>query len=434
MFQLNPSPCVFEPLPAYNAAPSVYYYPEHKKRRLQNCPFVTRALPVRRETVKHQIDENDKEYVLSLYKTVSEEKVSKAVYERLQEVRDNYAPKYQLVRDYFGNEFYIKEDKDEDAIIQEAIAQLDMTQIGRQLAKQAFQDYEITLNHTGDELAVVSQHDRYEKIFALGSECEDVRVIGCEMISDSVARLKVGVQKPARAEPVTFATPIQFQILVPTQQQQESQESNSESDSQEIEDALQAKQRRELQKKERKEARRVQKRQERARRNEERRQQEAVLEQEQQRLAEEARVAEERRRLEVQAAAEEERQRRAYLEAKQRAREIAEAEEKEKKIAEMKQRLIAEKRNRRLQQQSEQPSEASEPERKSPNNVVININFGTPENVPGREDQNGKARDQPKRSRSRSPVVLEDVEDEETNRYQQSLTRSPRGSSVIDDL
>lgn len=389
---------------------------------------------MRRETVKHEIDENDKEYVLSLYKTVPEEKVSKAVYERLQEVRDNYAPKYQLVRDYFGNEFYIKEDKHEDAIIEEAIAQLDMTQIGRQLAKQAFQDYEITLNHTGDELAVVSQHDRYEKIFTLGSECEDVRVIGCEMISESVARLKVGIQKPARPEPVTFATPIQFQILVPSQQQQESQESNSESERQEIEDALQAKQRRELQKKERKEARRVQKRQEKARRNEERRQQEAALEQEQQRLAqEEARVAEERRRLEVQAA-EEERQRRAYLEAKQRAREIAEAEEKEKKIAEMKQKLIAEKRSRRLQQQAEQTPEPSEPERKSPNNVVININFGAPENVPSSEDQKDKARDQPKRSRSRSPVVLEDVEDEEINRYQQSLSRSPRGSSVIDDL
>lgn len=78
---------------------------------------------------------------------------------------------------------------------------LDFRAIGKKIAKDLFQDYEIELNHRGDELSILSKKDKIFKEFSLDQVFEDVFVIGCgvENIDDGsrekYALLKIGLVK-----------------------------------------------------------------------------------------------------------------------------------------------------------------------------------------------------------------------------------------------
>lgn len=373
--------------------------------------------------VRFEVDENEHEYVLSVYKPVSEETLSKAIYEKLQKVREERQPRYQLVRDFFGNEYYVQDHEDEEMFMRHAIANLDLAPIKRQVAKKVFRDYEITLSHGGDELVIASRKDRLHKAFSLGVEVDDVRVNGFDMISESVGVLRIGITKPRQEQPVC-----QIEFRTTPCKLIEGQKSVSDNEASEDEDE-------EIQRQVA--AAQEQLRQQKAAEAAEAAEQTAIEEQ-RQRAREAVRMVMEEQRREAEAAEraqlekqrEEEASRKAARrEEKKIAKEKLRKEKHKAAIAEKKASLIEQKRkNRELQQlqKKEKEAESSTQNSESPQNVVININISTPA-------QNNKKSEE-SRGRSRSPVVLEDVDDEEEFRYRRSLGRSPRGSSVIDDM
>lgn len=197
MFTFAESPCIFEPIQLFNSAVTAPQFssPVQKRRRICRAPSNSYHYKPQHK-LQYDIDENDKECILTLYKPVSQAKLSDIVYTHLMDARDSYVPKCQLVSDFFGNQFYIQEDLSDEEILRKALNSLDMQKIGRQIAKENFQDYEITLNHEGDELDIASRNDNLIKKFDLGSVFEDVRVISCEMISENVSALRIGIEKP----------------------------------------------------------------------------------------------------------------------------------------------------------------------------------------------------------------------------------------------
>ncbi|CUS24161.1 LAQU0S14e01508g1_1 [Lachancea quebecensis] len=430
MFHFSQSPCIFDHEPAVEGFLPFSVAPEHKKRRVCCPPFHHNALQRERKGIRFDITENQQEYVLSIYKNVAEDTMSKAICDQLQKIRNERPPTYHVVRDFFGNEYYVEDHEDEDDFMRHAIANLDLSPIKRQVARQVFKDYEITLNHRGDELVLLSRKDGLYKEFSLGIEFEDVSVKGFDMISESVAVLKIGIKKAQKEAPKAYR--IEFQPSYESQQDEELEQQQQQR-------LIEAAQEEELAKKE---AAAIQKQRERAQAA-----QYAEVQKQEERARKEStalKELEEQRRIEAAALKKREEQRvekeaeeqRAKKEAEEREREqdAAKREERKRAISQKKAFLVEQKRKRRQQerqkraksQKSEsQPAASSPLPNDPPHNVVININF--PNSLSEKTPEKT-------RGRSRSPVVLEDVDDEEEFRYRRSLNRSPRGSSIIDDM
>lgn len=429
MFHFNQSPCIFDREPAVEGFLPFTVAPDQKRRRVCCQPFYNNAMKRDRKGIRFDVTENQQEYVLSVYKNVAEDTMSKAICDQLQKLRNDRPPTYHVVRDFFGNEYYVQDHEDDEDFMRHAIANLDLSPIKRQVARQVFRDYEITLNHRGDELVLMSRKDGLFKEFSLGIEFEDVSVKGFDMISESVAVLKIGIKKAQKEVPQMYH--IEFQPSSNDTQQQEKIEQ------QEQQKLIEAAQEEELAKRE---AAATLKQRERAqaahyaqiKKQEElaRKERAALREREEQRAIEAAtlRKREEQREREVAALKKHEEEERA------REQEAAQREEKRRAISQKKAFLVEQKRKRRQQERqrrAKSQKNEKQPEKKnispsdSPHNVVININF--PNAVSEKTSEKS-------RGRSRSPVVLEDVDDEEEFRYRRSLDKSPRGSSIIDDM
>lgn len=343
-----------------------------------------------------------------MYKPVSQAKLSDIVYTHLMDARDSYVPKCQLVSDFFGNQFYIQEDLSDEEILRKALNSLDMQKIGRQIAKENFQDYEITLNHEGDELDIASRNDNLIKKFDLGSVFEDVRVISCEMISENVSALRIGIEKPKQETIETEKKqhdPLNNLLEWCARNKQEESTTATEKTQTELKLQRQIEEQRKAE-------------------EEHQRQEEALKEQ---LLLKERHLQEQR-----------EREKRKALLAERKAQLVEKREreerEKEKRIAERNAQLLEEQRVKKLREQlnkklesSEKPvQKSSDTQNSSPQHVTININFNTPE-----KQTSSVSRQLPQPA---SPVLLEDIEDEEIHRYNESVSKSPVETSIIDSL
>ena len=213
MFSIFNSPCVFEQLPSFSqplnsryfdCSSPVSYYPECKRRKAikANLRAPKKSDANCSEPLRYALAETPNGYTLSLSKRIPYELFSKYVNEKLGELKENhYRPTYHVVQDFFGNQYYVEDEADEDALLRSALKDLDFRAIGKKIAKDLFQDYEIELNHRGDELSILSKKDKIFKEFSLDQVFEDVFVIGCgvENIDDGsrekYALLKIGLVK-----------------------------------------------------------------------------------------------------------------------------------------------------------------------------------------------------------------------------------------------
>ncbi|SCU88455.1 LANO_0D02146g1_1 [Lachancea nothofagi CBS 11611] len=431
MFPFGQSPCVYERQPAYETFAPFAIVPGNKKRRVcQQSPHRA-SLPRGRDSVNFDITEENDQYVVSIYKQVSENLLSDAVCRYLQKLKETRAPTYHVVRDFFGNEYYVEDEQDEAAFVREAMANLDMASIQRQAAKNSFKDYEIILNHRGDELVLSSRRDNIYKEFALGVEFEDICVNGFEMVSENVAALRIGIKKPIQKAAIL---PLESRMIGCDNATRKAVVLRDESAQREAAERKAA---------ERKAAEREVAQREAAQRKvaeEEAAHRMLVLQQE---VAHREAVMREAKRLQEEAlkAAEETRARELHMQkkAEKAAKKAADHAAKNKRkhaIAEKKAFLIEEKKKRRDEEAREMSASSNThtPSRSSSASpVVININFAAPTGSEPQVPQKQVSQQlQKTRGRSHSPV-LEDVDDEEVDRYRKSFERSPRGSSIIDN-
>ncbi|SCV04547.1 LAME_0H19306g1_1 [Lachancea meyersii CBS 8951] len=414
MFSFTESPCIYDRRPALDAFAPFGMVPGSKRRRVNHQPLHATNLRPVQSSLKCDVVEKDDEYVLSVYKRLDEDVLGNAIYRHLQKLREERAPSYHVVRDFFGNEYYVEDRCDEDVFMREAMATLDLPSIQHQVAKQCFKDYEITLRHRGDELVVVSRRDNFYKEFALGVEFEDVCVNGFEMVSDTIAALRVGIKKPA----LRTVLPINLRIVGGNAERNTPVIAAGEADLsgcfEKQEQVIQRAQ--ELARRKQK----IHEAKELARR-------EQAMQEAQELVRREKAIQEALSKHQAKQKAEEEATRLKAEEeaAKEEASNRTAQRNRKKVIAEKKAFLLEQKRKRREEQEDKNACvAASRTQTPSPQSspVVININI----------DTHARNRD-PDHAQSHSPV-LEDIDDEEVQRYHRSLYDSPRGSSIIDNV
>ncbi|CEP62917.1 uncharacterized protein LALA0_S06e06810g [Lachancea lanzarotensis] len=396
MFSFAQSPCIYEcRQPTLDTFSPLSMVPDPKRRRMDCQRMRYPNTRPAKAPVKWDVTEKDNEYVVSFFKRLDGDVLGNAVHRHLQKLREERQPSYRIVRDFFGNEYYVENRFDNDAFIREAMASLDLSSIQAQVSKQSFKDFEITLNHRGDKLVVVSKRDEFYQEFALGVEFEDVYIAGFEMVNDNVAALRVGVRKPCSRNML----PVNFSFIDNCAEKRELE--RNQSNEEEEDDRANY----EVSQKAAQEAYKLQQRGELARK--EKAKKEAV--------EAEWKVQEEAAKAKA---------------AKAKAAKRIAHRNKKQAVMEKKAFLVEQKRKLREQKEAEEAGAAtlSRTQTPSPSPVVININISAPQ-----EKSIATASAKADRGRSHSPV-LEDVDDEELQRYRQSLDHTPRGSSIVDNV
>ncbi|SCU83167.1 LAFA_0D02102g1_1 [Lachancea sp. 'fantastica'] len=429
MLSFSQSPCIYEyQKPAFEAFAPFSMVPGPKRRRVNYQTLCAPDARPAQAPIRWDVTEKENEYVVSFFKRLDGDVLGKAVRRHLQRLREERKPSYHVVRDFFGNEYYVENRFDDEAFVREAMATLDISSIQAQVAKQGFKDFEITLNHSGDKLLVESNRDMFHQEFTLGVEFQDVCINGFEMVNDNVAALRVGVKKPS----TRASFPISLRLIGDHAENSESEEDHSEEREDEhakaeefrkvMQEAHRLQEREELARQQ--EAHRLQQKEELARQQEAHRfqqREELALQQEALRLQEAEREMEEKEAARSKAA-------------KAKAAKRIAHRNKKQAILEKKAFLLEQKRKAREAKESKEAEEtlasASRTQTPSPSPVVINININAPQEIP---TTTGTPVQKTARGRSHSPV-LEDVDDEELQRYRQSLHLSPRGSSVVDNV
>lgn len=154
---------------------------EPKRRRVHSgsmrAPFhrnVSHHTPLR-----FKVTEAERGYVLSLCKELPRDVLRNEINHSLSVLKDQlYRPTYHYCG-FFGG--LIEEQADEDSLTSEAMSKLNLEAISRRVARQAFKDYKIELNHRGDELTVVSRADGVAKEFDIGVAIDDLEIMGCQL-------------------------------------------------------------------------------------------------------------------------------------------------------------------------------------------------------------------------------------------------------------
>ncbi|AGO11150.1 AaceriAFR325Wp [[Ashbya] aceris (nom. inval.)] len=183
MFMFNGSPCVFESFtPAYSD--------------MQSCPYAPSRRVYKRPVgqLNYSVEEQGDKFIISLRKNVPEELLYRAIEERVNSYKER-APRYNLVTDFFGNQYYVQNHVDEQQLVREAMRSIDMNELGSRLAQMTFHDYQVTLSADGHTLVVESVDDNVHKEFELETELEDVAIENFEMASGNTAIVKIALKK-----------------------------------------------------------------------------------------------------------------------------------------------------------------------------------------------------------------------------------------------
>lgn len=199
------NPCIFEQLPIFKT------FPTNIGNQQANTCNRAAAAPVARSNVKFDTVATEEGLLLTLKKPLSNKTEYKSeLQNRIYEIKNKYSqvPKYSLVSDMWGNQYYV----DVTAKIQEKMIEelnsIDMTSFGRRLSKQSFGDYELELNHDGSVLNVSSERDSLNKNLQFGRALKDFYVKSCTVEDDSIAVLKIAIvlENPKVAETAAAAS------------------------------------------------------------------------------------------------------------------------------------------------------------------------------------------------------------------------------------
>ena len=405
------NPCLFQQLPVF-----------HERNILRPSPLLQKFAENGRDNVILTSKESSKGVTLTFQKPLPPNAYYQTIEEQYHKIKQTIKPTYRVVTDFFGNQYYVANQINEQTIID----QIDCNAIGRKLAKEMFQDYSLELSHDGSKLIVCSTRDNINEKLQFGSLISDFHVVGCGVINEDTAVLKIDV---------IFET----KELLEAQYQKEEQEHEKKRLS------------------EIKEAERISKsKQEKIRKQKEAKR--AALEKERQRKLEEAMELKAKKELEKRIAFEKEQKEKQRHEEELKRKEEEELkrkeeEEEDKRIKREKmlqehieyQKRLVEEDKRRKQEKLQQEALLANGggKRVDSNNVVnININFHNDNDTSGYESSAIESTSSDIEDlesgishplRRYSSPILEEVEDDEMSRYNESLTKSPRGTSIIED-
>jgi len=187
------NPCIFEQLPIFNQQFGQSQNPFTIKPQQQQVIVGSAA---NAKKVRFTTDATKEGLLLTLKKPLSNTKAYKLeLQKRILDIKNKYAqvPKYSLVSDVWGNQYYV----DVTANIQEKMVEelnsIDMSNISRRLSKESFGDYELELNHDGSVLNITSKKDSIDKNLQFGGILQDFYVKTCTVEDESVAVLKIAI-------------------------------------------------------------------------------------------------------------------------------------------------------------------------------------------------------------------------------------------------
>ncbi|GCE97088.1 hypothetical protein ZYGM_003500 [Zygosaccharomyces mellis] len=180
MFSSLQSPCYFDSMPSMFVDP-MFLSQEPKRRRVHNGSMrIPSSRNVRQNTpvpLRYKVTETERGYVLSLHKKLPKNLLRNEINYELSMLKDQlYRPTYHYCG-FFGD--LVEEQADEDSLTDQAISRLNVDAICRRVARQAFKNYKIELNHRGDELSITNRADGVAKEFDLGIAIDDLEVMGC---------------------------------------------------------------------------------------------------------------------------------------------------------------------------------------------------------------------------------------------------------------
>ncbi|EDO15167.1 hypothetical protein Kpol_1017p1 [Vanderwaltozyma polyspora DSM 70294] len=138
------------------------------------------------QAITYSVDKISEGFVLSILKEIPEREIYSVIYSKAKDIKErNYRPSYNIVRDIFGNEYYVEEkceeDDDDDELIRAAMSQIDLNSVGKKLSRESYQDYNIEIERRGSSVCISSSKDNFNKEFEFGINIEDAVVIDCNI-------------------------------------------------------------------------------------------------------------------------------------------------------------------------------------------------------------------------------------------------------------
>ncbi|CAG99200.1 uncharacterized protein KLLA0_E03763g [Kluyveromyces lactis] len=169
----------------------------------QNCPYKKRRTTHQKPTVRYQVQHLPNEIIVDLKKTAPKETIEHHILSHVRNFQDTI-PRYKLVTDWLGNQYYVENDINQETIFNEVLRSINWTQFGINMCKKLFRDYDIQLKHDGKELRVTSKMDGIDQIFELNEEVDDVEIMGLQLsddLHDAVLKLRL-IKKEMQEEKV----------------------------------------------------------------------------------------------------------------------------------------------------------------------------------------------------------------------------------------
>ena len=400
---------------------------------------------------------NENSYTLSLYREVDNDEYRNVIHDQVNKIKTQLSkPNYRLVQDFFGNQFYVKQEIDEQQLRREALANIDMETVNKKFAKKSYQDYKIELSYNGNELVISNEQDGIHKVFDIPN-MQDIDISGFEIkASDNGSKyfavlqlniilknLQIKKQEPIFKKEVDngLDRPIQWphnQVLQTEKYNQTRRQEQSRAEVQK-QDQIRAESQKQNQ----------------LRAEVHRQKQLRVESQRQEQL-----IIEAQRQQQIRAEVEKQEKLKAEAQRKEQSRAIRNAEllekQKQHRLEEQRQQTLRSKHETALQDAERLASEFAAKQKAQEKRQddlakqrqmleqmfpkVIKVNYSSDSDTEDphnhaygiEKDPSLNTDEGIKLRKFVSPPELEEVEDEENNRYKQNLGSSPR--SIIEDI
>ncbi|EDO15918.1 hypothetical protein Kpol_480p5 [Vanderwaltozyma polyspora DSM 70294] len=484
MFQAFQPPCIFETAPIFNPFFNDRIVEQERFRR-----YCHQQKAENTELKYDIIQKSDNKLILSLYANIPEDVYKRELVEQLTAIEAELnKPGYKVVQDLFGNQYLVEQNLNEFELRREAMNTLDINSVNKKAAKIAFKNFKIELNNLGNEIHVANENLGISKVFSIPN-IEDINVSDLSTVDgnhrfDKLAVLKIEISLKNESVETqklsTFSIPIlgrdeelSLDKLIAWSHKKAQELTDETTISKKKEDVKvqgenDERQKRICEKKaymiEKQKIKKELKKQDEIKRQQELQRQQELKKQELQRQ-QELKEQEELRKLELKKQEELKRQEQLRRQEELRRQEIERKEQQrrellrqqELKLAELKRKQEAElkelERQQRLQRealklQKEEEARLNEEKRQidlEKQREMLNEMFKNDaprktltvdESVLESDDELTTTLSNASESKRRSSSTpsLEDIEDEEDNRYRESLKRSPSGNVLLEDI
>lgn len=140
--------------------------------------------------LKDNYNENRDSLHLQIMKPITHSKLTQAVNKKLNKLKDQiFPPEYQMVTDYYGNQYYVEIERSDnenyqiDKILRDKI---NVNDIISRICYKTFRDYQIELSKRCDNIIVTSKTDNIIKEIALPNVIKDFNIINYDIDTDGL--------------------------------------------------------------------------------------------------------------------------------------------------------------------------------------------------------------------------------------------------------